>query len=478
MACSLTGCSGSSGNKVPPLVKTNGSERDKPIVVQTGHNPFNSIRPKGVCLSPCSALDRTSKDDPKRSGLAVRASQCTSGYNKNSDVRGWNVPQTSREGGIDRNPLPSGMGRFKSIRLEFIEGSSCKEYRLSIEASGENYDVLAAWGRIGSTLQSGSKASGVTLATAQKIYDKIVKEKTAKGYIADNAQEAGESNSGSNPSGIGSNVVRNIDQRDTGLHPQLLVPITEDEAEIYITDDRYGGQKKYDGKRLTIKKNGSTVIAANKKGLSVGFPDAIADAVRQSASSFVVDGEAIGDHLYAFDLLELDGTDFRPLPYTQRFSQLLSLFGETEADKVVVAKTAIGTFFKRKLMAELKAAHGEGIVFKLLDAPWSAGRPAKGGPAFKCKLYKTVSVIVLKINAKRSVEVGVTDGDDIVPVGNVTISPNKDVPPVNSFIEVRYLYAYKGGSLYQPTYLQDRTDELDKSDCSISQLIYKAEEED
>jgi len=32
---------GSAGNKVPPMVKTNGSERDKPIVVQTGHNPFN-----------------------------------------------------------------------------------------------------------------------------------------------------------------------------------------------------------------------------------------------------------------------------------------------------------------------------------------------------------------------------------------------------------------------------------------------------
>jgi hypothetical protein len=82
VACSLTGCSGSAGNKVPPLVKTNGSERDKPNVVQTGHNPFNSTRHFGVCLSPRSALDRTSKDDPKRSGLAVRASQCTGGYNK------------------------------------------------------------------------------------------------------------------------------------------------------------------------------------------------------------------------------------------------------------------------------------------------------------------------------------------------------------------------------------------------------------
>jgi len=357
---------------------------------------------------------------------------------------------------------------IQNIRLQFIEGSSCKEYRLSIEENGGKYDVLASWGRIGATLQTGAKASGVTLEEAYKAYDKILKEKTAKGYLSYSTS----------PSGIGSNVVRNIDQRDTGLYPQLLVAITEDEAESYILDDRYCAQDKYDGKRLTVKKNDSEVIAANRKGLSVGFPDAIANAV-QLAHSFVVDGEAIKERLYAFDLLELDGTNLRPLSYRQRLISLHNLFEDTkETDTVVVAKTAFGATDKRKLMAELKAANKEGIVFKLLDAPWSAGRPEKGGPAIKCKFYKTATVIVTKINAKRSVAVGVMDGNDLIQVGNVTIGPNKEIPQVHARIEVRYLYAFKGGSLFQPTYLQDRSDEIDQSDCVVSQLVYKAEDEE
>ena len=94
-------------------VKSEGSGRDKLIAVPAEHNPSESIRPKGVCLSPCSALDRTSKDDPKRSRLAVRTSLHAGGHIKNSDVRGRNDPRASREGGLIRNPPPLGEGRFK-----------------------------------------------------------------------------------------------------------------------------------------------------------------------------------------------------------------------------------------------------------------------------------------------------------------------------------------------------------------------------
>ena len=51
------------------------------------------------------------------------------------------------------------------------------------------------------------------------------------------------------------------------------------------------------------------------------------------------------------------------------------------------------------------------------------------------------------------------------------------VPAVDSIIEVRYLYAYKGGNLYQPTYLGVR-DDISFEDCPISQLKYKKEAEE
>ena len=59
-----------------------------------------------------------------------------------------------------------------------------------------------------------------------------------------------------------------------------------------------------------------------------------------------------------------------------------------------------------------------------------------------------------------------------VEVGNVTIPANKDIPKEGQIVEVRYLYAYRGGSLFQPTYLGPRTDVL-KDECTFSQLKYK-----
>ena len=89
--------------------------------------------------------------------------------------------------------------------------------------------------------------------------------------------------------------------------------------------------------------------------------------------------------------------------------------------------------------------------------------------------------MVSKINDKRSVGMALLLWPrknqvltERVFVGNVTIPSNKEVPAINSIIEVRYLYAYKGGSLYQPTYLGVR-DDIGVDDCLISQLKYKQE---
>jgi len=66
------------------------------------------------------------------------------------------------------------------------------------------------------------------------------------------------------------------------------------------------------------------------------------------------------------------------------------------------------------------------------------------------------------------------DGKEVF-VGNVTISVNKDIPKEREIIEVKYLYAYRGGSLYQPSFLQVRKD-VDEKECLMSQLKYKQEE--
>jgi len=53
-------------------------------------------------------------------------------------------------------------------------------------------------------------------------------------------------------------------------------------------------------------------------------------------------------------------------------------------------------------------------------------------------------------------------------------SANAEIPKVGDLIEVTYLYAFRGGSLFQPTFSMVRTD-IDREDASIAQLKYKPE---
>ena len=43
------------------------------------------------------------------------------------------------------------------------------------------------------------------------------------------------------------------------------------------------------------------------------------------------------------------------------------------------------------------------------------------------------------------------DGDKKVPLGNVTIPPNHDIPQPKSIIQIRYLYCYRGGGEVVPS---------------------------
>ena len=81
-------------------------------------------------------------------------------------------------------------------------------------------------------------------------------------------------------------------------------------------------------------------------------------------------------------------------------------------------------------------------------------------------------MIVSTINDKRSVGMSLIEDGKEIFVGNVTISPNKNVPKKDEIIEVRYLYAYKGGSLYQPIFLGVR-DDIVRDECLIGQLKFK-----
>ena len=66
--------------------------------------------------------------------------------------------------------------------LYFRQGSSDKVYHLQLAKENDQWSVHAQWGRRGSSLQSELKANGVAYEEAKRVYDRILREKTGKGY--------------------------------------------------------------------------------------------------------------------------------------------------------------------------------------------------------------------------------------------------------------------------------------------------------
>ena len=176
------------------------------------------------------------------------------------------------------------MGAIAKTSLYFSEGSSDKEYHAEIVAVAGGNVVNFRYGRRGASLTVGTKTSApVDFAQAKKIYDKLVKEKTSKGYTPD---VSGAAYQGTANAGL-----------KTDFTPQLLNPITEDEAMRLIADDRWAAQEKMDGERRAAHADANSVTGMNRKGLSVPLPQAIAEEL-QSISANIgairVDGEIKG----------------------------------------------------------------------------------------------------------------------------------------------------------------------------------------
>lgn len=356
----------------------------------------------------------------------------------------------------------------EKISLFYKDARSDKEYHAQLQAKDGGYVVNFQYGKRGGTLTEGSKtASGpVDYARAKKAYDAVVKEKLGKGYTpADTATAY---------------VGTSLEERFTGIVPQLLNPVDETGLQALLADPAWVLQEKHDGHRRMLRHDGTERFSINRKGLAVGMPDEVAKGFEALASlaPLTLDGEMMGTVYAIFDVLELSGEDLRPLPYEVRLAKLDALEKVLRdagvPDTFYVTHTARTEEEKRLFYATLKATKAEGAVGKRLDAAYVAGRPNSGGNQVKRKFVQSATVLVTKPHAtKRSVSVEVYDeAGHPVALGNVTIPPNYDVPQAGALVEVEYLYAYPGGSLYQPQYKGVR-DDLEPSAASVGQLHYK-----
>ena len=301
----------------------------------------------------------------------------------------------------------------------------------------------------------------VPKAEAMRIWDRLVSEKMKKGY-----REMGEP--------IGSHTV--AVPETTGILPQLLNAVDEEDVDVLLEDDRFLMQPKMDGKRLMLRKEDETITGINRRGIACGLPENIVRDALALSGDWLIDGELMGEEYHTFDLLEHEGS-YRAQPLRRRLVALFNLVASGQAPSISLVASYTGEAVKRRFLERCRKDNLEGVVFKNMTASYIPGRPNSGGVQFKLKFVETASVVVTSLNGKRSVKIGVLDGERMISCGNVTIPVGSSIPGIGDIVEVRYLYAFpESGSLFQPVYLGVR-DDIELKDCCVNQLKMKRSEE-
>lgn len=364
----------------------------------------------------------------------------------------------------------------KEVKLFFQEGNSDKVYYARIVPAGASvYDVVVQWGRRGSTLSQGKKAVKVSLEKAQATLDRLVKEKTNKGYEAMTAQV--KPAEVAPPVGEGSASKSGSVRKKVGRVAQLLNAIEAHEVERLLSDDAVLAQQKLDGNRVLCHVEDGEVLPTNRAGQKTNVPAQVLAGLIHLPKGTVVDGEVVGQVYWLFDVLEFAGRDVTGLSCVERFTLLTDELEPGLSEPVRVLESALTTKQKRSLYERLQHSGAEGIVFKRKDAPYTGGRPSSGGTQLKCKFVSSADVVLVE-NAGNAYRMQVFDGGKAFDVGRVfSGTTNESRAFIDAALgrgerlvaEVRYLYATNDSQLFQPIFVRVRSDKPEK-DCVRAQL--------
>lgn len=368
-----------------------------------------------------------------------------------------------------------------------------KTYHVAIiESAPGVFDVRTAYAARGATLNHGNVGLGFTsYAAAESAFDKQVRAKMSKsGYdtqstipgmrCQDVFASFAKAAAAPDPITTAAPVIPAAPARWGGKGPMLLNEIEEHQVEHYLSSPDWGLQEKKDGERrmgvVTVKDGAVTTCGVNKKGCLAMLPERVSEALVALGTSLHIDGEIIGDTLHCFNLLDRGGLDLSGKMFITAYRQLAKLLDGKTGTGLELVPLAETPDQKREMFEQIKARGGEGVVFIRLTSSYREGRPNSGGDILKFKFKGSASCVVVgSRSGKRSVEVGLYDGAELVSVGNVTIPANYEVPPQGAIVEISYLYVKnRGGSLFQPVYMGVRND-VDVEECTVGQLKYKDE---
>jgi bifunctional non-homologous end joining protein LigD len=196
-----------------------------------------------------------------------------------------------------------------------------------------------------------------------------------------------------------------------GKQPDWLEPELATLTRDRFSDPAWLYERKLDGERCLAFRSGDSIrmMTRNQKEVSNNYPE-IAGALReQGTRDFIIDGEIVafqgsetsfellqsrihvtnpGPQLlrkvpvfyYIFDVLYADDRDVRPRPLRERKDVLASLLSFDDPLRFTEHRDTEGEAF----YAEACKAGWEGLIAKLADSPYRAGR-SKDWLKFKCE---------------------------------------------------------------------------------------------
>lgn len=357
----------------------------------------------------------------------------------------------------------------RSIALYSKHAGSDKEYHVWLRPKGTAWTVDYAHAGRGKPLKPGTKTeTPVDYSKAVKIFDRLVNEKKN----ADSHYTEGEA--GTEYEGITSG------KELFGIFPQQPTAIDRRKLESLIAASDWGFQLKANGENRLFGINDCGARGGNKKGQVVSVPKKWIAEFR-ALGSFIANGEHVGDRFMAFDLLECEGVDLRPLPQRLRYAKLLQLYDgmSNVVPSFGVIECYYGADEKRNLLRHAQETNLEGIVAKCASAAYNEGR---GTDTLKHVFREVSTCIVMARNVQRSVQVGLLNAaGELQSCGNVTIPPNKPVPEVGDLVDVLYMY-FNGRAFEIPVYDPDNKSprrDVDRCECTFEQVSrYKPDDQD
>ena len=260
----------------------------------------------------------------------------------------------------------------------------------------------------------------------------------------------------------------------SNVRPMLAANVTKAEIEECLTNPNWVAQLKLDGERYVIEIDNGTVSVYNRAGqakinnISIDVVKTFAQITR---GRWVFDGELVDGTLWIFDMLAADNRIDETSSFTTRHNICCELMSALSCQNVKLVDTAFSTEAKQKLRKDAQTNKQEGVIYRLQQSPYAAGRRSQD--LLKEKFVKTVDCYVTRtgVDGKTNAELAVRNGNQDLVVGIVSTIGKGDIK-IGDVVEICFLYVLdeQAPRLYQPRILNKRNDKR-ASECKLEQFI-------